>query len=133
MLICVFGRQRTYLPPMSRLRGKCARLIALLALLAGLVGTAMPALAAPAAPKPMTHAAMDCDHGDQHRRTPQPHLPAGDCCMVNACAMTLALPAAPSALLAPAVPSTQDYAVRTPLQPAGVVTAPIPHPPKSAA
>jgi hypothetical protein len=133
MLICVFGRQCPYLPPMSRLRGRCARLIALLALLAGLFGTAMPGLAAPAEPKPMTHAAMDCDHGDQHRRAPQPHLPAGDCCMVSACAMALALPAAPSAPMEPAFPSTQVYAVRTPLQPVGIVTAPIPHPPRSAA
>ncbi|MDQ7249885.1 hypothetical protein [Dongia sedimenti] len=118
---------------MSRLRGKCARLIALLALLAGLVGTAMPGLAAPAEPKPMMPASMDCDHGGQHRQAPQPHLPAGDCCMVNACAMTLALPVPLSGLLAPAFPNTQDYAVRTPLQPAGIVTAPLPHPPKSTA
>ena len=133
MFICLFGRERTYLPSMSRLRGKCARLIALLALLAGLVGAAMPGLAAPAAPKPMMQVAMDCDHGDHHRQAPQPHLPAADCCMVNVCAMTLALPVAPSGLVAPACPNTPDYALRTPLQPVGIVTAPIPHPPKSAA
>lgn len=53
--------------------------------------------------------------------------------MVSACAMALALPAAPSAPMEPAFPSTQVYAVRTPLQPVGIVTAPIPHPPRSAA
>ena len=41
--------------------------------------------------------------------------------------------AAPSAPMGPAFPSTQVYAVRTPLQPVGIVTAPIPHPPRSAA
>jgi len=117
---------------MTGFRGKCARLLALLALLAGLLGAAMPGLAAPAAPKPMTHAAQDqdCDHGARHE-APRPHLPPSDCCVANVCAMSLALLAAPSGLVAPAFPQRQDYDLRALPPPAGIITAPIPHPPKS--
>jgi len=108
-------------------------LVALLALLAGLIGTAMPGFAAPAEPKPMPAAMADCGHGDHHRRAPERHLPAGDCCMVNVCAMSLALPATPSGLVVPAVPKSQDYDRSTLLRPTDIVTAPIPHPPKSIA
>jgi hypothetical protein len=138
MSICLSGAEPTYLTAMSRLRGKCARWIALLALLAGLIGAAVPGLAASAVAQPMllhgaTGGATDCGHGDHQRRSPQQHLPAGDCCMVNACAMSLALPVAPSGLVAPAFAQNQDYALGTPPQPVGIVTAPLPHPPKSAA
>jgi hypothetical protein len=115
---------------MTGFRGKCARLLALLAVLAGLLGAAMPGLAAPTAPKPATHAAMDCDHGARHE-APRPHLPPGDCCVANVCAMSLALLAAPSGLVTPVFPQRQDYELRPLLPPAGIITAPIPHPPKS--
>jgi hypothetical protein len=133
MFICLSGRLRTYLPSMSRFRGKCARLVALLALLAGLVGAAMPGFAAPAEPKPMLAARADCDHDDHHHPASQPHLPAGDCCMVNVCAMSLTLPAPPSGLVAPAFPESQGYDLPTLSPPAGIVSAPIPHPPKPVA
>ncbi len=117
---------------MSRLRGPCARLLAILALIAGLLGAAMPGFAAPAAPETMTMTGMDCDHGDQHR-PPQHHFPAADCCMVSICAMGLALPATPSALIGPRLPQSPAYGLRPLLQPAGIVTAPLPHPPKAVA
>jgi hypothetical protein len=131
MFICLSGRLRTYLPSMSRFRGRCARFVALLALLAGLVGAALPGFAASAEPKPA--AVADCDHGDHHHPAPQHHFPAGDCCMVSACAMSLALPALPSGLAAPALPKSQGYDLYNLPPPAGIVSAPIPHPPKSIA
>ena len=116
---------------MSHFRGKCARFVALLALLAGLVGAAMPGFAAPAEPKPMLAAMADCDH--DHHPAPQQHLSAGDCCMLNVCAMSLTLPAPPSGLMAPALPKNQGYDLRTLSPPDGIVSAPIPHPPKPVA
>jgi hypothetical protein len=131
MFICLSVRFHTYLPSMSRLRGNWIRLVALLALIAGLVGAGLPGFAAPAEPKPMIAAMADCEHGDHHPPASPRHPPAGDCCIVSVCAMSLALPAAPSGLIAPAVPTTQGYDLRTLPPPAGIVTAPIPHPPKS--
>jgi len=116
---------------MSHLRGKCARILALLALIAGLLGAATPGLAAAPEPMTMSTAGMDCDHGDQHNRMPQHRLPASDCCMVSVCAMGLTLPAAPSVPVAPGSPQALAYDLRAMLQPAGIVTAPIPHPPKA--
>lgn len=121
---------------MSHLRRKYARLLALLALVAGLLGAATPSLAVPAATKPMTMAMMGiaCDHGDEHhRQAPRHHFPTGDCCILGVCAMSLALPAAPTALVEPGFPETLGYGLPALLQPAGIVTAPIPYPPKSIA
>jgi hypothetical protein len=118
----------------SRLRGKFARLVALLVLIAGLTGASASGFAAaPAAdqPKPM-HAGMDCD-GAGHHPAPKPHLPAGDCCLVNLCAMNLALLTLPSGLAAPVVVETPPYNLRALRQPPGIVAAPIPHPPKTRA
>lgn len=120
---------------MSRLRGKFTRLVALLVLIAGLTGASMPGFAAaPGPPKPM-HAAMDCDGLDRdasgHHPAPKPHAPAGDCCLVNICAMNLALLTAPSGLALPVAVEMRPYDPQALHQPLGIVTAPIPHPPKS--
>jgi hypothetical protein len=115
---------------LSRLRGKFARLVAVLVLMAGLFGASMPGFAAMSTlhpPKPM-QAGADCDHATHHP-TP-PRGPSGDCCMVNICAMNLALPTAPSSLTAPVVVEMRPYDLRALRQPPGIVTAPIPHPPK---
>jgi hypothetical protein len=133
MFICVSGRLRTYLLSMSRFRGKCARFVALLALLAGLVGAAVPGFAAPAEPKPTLAAMAGCDHDGHHHPAPPQHLPASDCCMVNVCAMSLTLPAPPWGLMAPVLPKSQGYDLRTLSPPAGIVSAPTPHPPKPTA
>jgi hypothetical protein len=126
---------------MSHLRGKFARLVALLALLAGLIGTAVPGFAAimPAeahsamARAAMARAAMDCDHATRHQ-APVRHFPgADDCCVVNVCAMSLALPAATSGVALPAFAEMPGYDLPAEHQPAGIVTAPLPHPPKSIA
>jgi len=119
---------------MSLLRRKFVRLAGLLVLIAGLAGASIPGFAAAPAPaQPMSmHAGMDCD-GGRHDPAPKPHLPAGDCCLASICAMTLALPAAPSGLPLPSLAATPGYDLRGPHQPLGIVTAPIPHPPKSAA
>ncbi len=77
-------------------------------------------------------AGMDCD-GATHKPAPRPHAPAGDCCMVNVCAMSLALPVAPSGVTMPVFARRTGYALRTLRQPDGIVAAPIPHPPKSRA
>jgi hypothetical protein len=113
------------------LRGKIARCLALLALIAGLIGAAAPAtMAAPARPAEK-HAAMDCDHGG-HPQIPIRHLPGtNDCCMVNVCAMSLALLATPTGVELPACSELPGYDLRVPLAPAGIVAAPLPHPPKS--
>lgn len=76
------------------------------------------------------HAAMDCD-GPTHHPAPKPHAPAGDCCLVNVCAMALALLTAPSGLALPVAVEMPSYDLRPQQQPLGIVTAPIPHPPKS--
>jgi hypothetical protein len=119
----------------SHLRGKFARFIALVALLAGLIGAATPGVAAtaPAAPTSM-HAAMDCDHAGR-RPAPMPHHGPGatDCCIANVCAMSLALPATAAGIVLPLLPVMPGYDLRALLQPIGIVTAPIPHPPKSIA
>lgn len=47
--------------------------------------------------------------------------------------MNLALPVAPSGIALPFHPKTRGYDLRALRQPPGIVTAPIPHPPKSAA
>ena len=119
---------------MSLLRRKFARLAGLLVLIAGLAGASMPGFAAAPAPaqaKSM-HAGMDCD-GERHDPAPKPHLPAGDCCQVSICAMNLALPAAPSGLAFPSRAEKPGYELRGLHPPLGIVTAPIPHPPKAQA
>jgi uncharacterized protein involved in copper resistance len=126
---------------MSHLRGKFARLVALIALLAGLIGTAVPGFAAamPAeahsavTDSAMAHSAMDCDHATHHQ-APVRHLPgADDCCVVNFCAMSLALPAAASGVALPAFAEMPGYDLPVERQPAGIVTAPLPRPPKAIA
>ncbi|WP_395018974.1 hypothetical protein [Dongia sp.] len=116
---------------MSRLRGKLARCLALLALLAGLIGAAAPGSFAMTPADPASkHAAMDCNQ-ERHGPAPARHLPGIDaCCMVNVCAMTLALPAAPSGVNAQAASETRGYDLHTLLQPASITAAPLPHPPK---
>jgi hypothetical protein len=123
----------------SRLRGKFARLLALLALIAGLAGASAPGFAAaptPDRPQPIpVHAdmaGMDCD-GANHTPSPKPHVPAGDCCLVGICAMNLALITSPSGLAAPILVKMPPYDLRVLRQPPGIVTAPIPHPPKARA
>jgi hypothetical protein len=118
------------------LRGKLARFLALLALVAGLASAAAPGLAVAAAGPMRMHAAqtaagIDCDHGTGH--VPIHRLPAADCCVAGPCALTLALPAFPSGLALPAFSETGRYALRALRQPPGIVTAPIPHPPKPVA
>lgn len=111
--------------------GKFTRLLALLALLAGLLGAVTPGTAMPAATPGGMHDAMGCGGGH--------HPPAGhpsgaaDCCVSGICAMNLALPVAPSGIALPFHPKTRGYDLRALRQPPGIVTAPIPHPPKSAA
>ncbi len=117
---------------MSFLRRKFARLAGLLVLIAGLAGASMPGFAAapaPAQPAGM-HAGLDCD-GGHHDPAPKPHLPAGDCCLASICAMNLLLPAAPTNLPLPSVAVMTGYDLRGLRQPLSIVTAPIPHPPKS--
>ncbi|GAB2174494.1 hypothetical protein [Dongia sp. agr-C8] len=108
-----------------------ARCLALLALLAGLIGAAAPASFAMTPPAPaQKHAAMDCNQG-RHAPAPVRHLPGVDlCCTVNVCAMTLALPVAPSGVTAPAASEMRGYDFHTLLQPASITAAPLPHPPK---
>ena len=114
----------------SHLRGKFARLVALLALIAGLIGAALPSAATPAEPVRM-HAAMDCDQGSHHP-APKHQLPGGgECCIVSVCAMGLALPAVPSGIALPGSLEALGYDRLVLLQPLGIVTTPIPHPPKS--
>jgi hypothetical protein len=122
----------------SRLHGKFARLIAVLVLMTGLIGASMPGFAAMPAPAPQPMpAAMDCDHAT-HDPAPQPHAPAphapsGDCCLASICAMNLALPTLPSGLALPVAAEMPRYDLRALRQPPGIVTAPIPHPPKTRA
>jgi hypothetical protein len=100
----------------------------------GLIGASMPGFAAgpaPETPKSL-HAGMDCD-GAGHNPAPKSHVPAGDCCLVNVCAMNLALLAMPSGLTAPVVAEMPPYDLRALRQPTGIVTAPLPHPPKARA
>src|SRR5262249_39427190 len=97
-------------------------------LIAGLAGASVPSFAAPR-PEPPQHA-MDCD---SHHPAPKPHLPAGCCCLANICAMNLALLTLPSGLMEPIVAKMPAYDLRALRQPPGMVTAPIPHPPKSQA
>jgi len=115
----------------SRLFVKLARCLALLALLAG---SAAPAAFAMASVDPsQAHATINCDRNG-HGSAPGRHLPGADaCCMVNVCAMTLAIPATPSGVAAPAFLGTPGYNPRNLLQPAGITAAPIPHPPKPVA
>lgn len=114
---------------MPGLRGKTLRLIALLALIAGLFAPVAPSFAA-AEPAAQMHAGMDCGVG--HERMPVRHAPSAmDCCVANICAMNLALPATPSGIALPGIPERSRYALPGLLQPAGIVAAPIPHPPKS--
>jgi hypothetical protein len=116
----------------SHLRGKFARLVALLALIAGLIGAAVPAVAASPAVKPAEahHIAMDCDHGSRPPAPTHPFPGAADCCVANVCAMSLALPATASGVDLPAFAGRPDYDLPNLDPPAGIVTAPIPHPPK---
>lgn len=122
---------------MSHLRGKFARLVALLALIAGLIGAAVPAVAAtPAADMQhaeMHHMAMDCDHGSRPPAPAHQFPGAADCCVANVCAMSLALPATSCGVALPAFAGSPDYDLPNLYQPVGIVTAPIPHPPKSQA
>jgi hypothetical protein len=111
-----------------------ARLVALLVLIAGLTGAALPGFAAAPAPEPTKtlHAGMDCDGAQQHP-APKPHLPAGDCCLANACAMSLALLTAPTGLALPALAEMPDYVHPAAPDPRSIVITPLPHPPKSPA
>ncbi len=114
---------------MAHLRGKFARLVALLALIAGLIGAAVPVAATPATAK-THHVAMDCDH-ENGQPAPAQHFPGTDgCCLANVCAMSLALPAASTGIALPAFAGRPDYDLPNLNPPAGIVTAPIPHPPK---
>lgn len=116
----------------SLFRGNVARVLAILALIAGVIGTSVPGFAAAGGPaRPMAmHAAMGCGNGAGH--APMRRLPAADCCAANVCATNLALPLATSGIALPTLPEPR-YALRALRQPAGIVTAPIPHPPKAAA
>jgi hypothetical protein len=115
----------------AHFRGQCARLVALLALIAGLIG--IPAPSSAAKPAETHHMTMDCDH-ESPQPAPAHHFPgADDCCVANLCAMSLALPAASSAMALPAFAGRPDYDLPNLQQPAGIVTAPLPHPPKSPA
>jgi hypothetical protein len=111
-------------------------LLALLSLVAALLGPALPGYAAATPAEPgAVHAAMGCDKGtaDTHRKAPAHHVPgAMDCCVANTCAMTLALPAVPSAVAIPAAPKAASYSLRAAVEPADIDSAPIPHPPKAA-
>ena len=113
-------------------------------MMAGLIGASMPGFAAMPAPHPPkpTQAAMDCDHTTHHPapqphapspHAPSPHAPTGDCCLVNICAMNLALPTLPSGLALPVAAEMPRYDLHALRQPPGIVTAPIPHPPKTRA
>jgi hypothetical protein len=116
----------------SHLRGKFARLVALLALIAGLIGAAVPGSAATPAASPAEthHMAMDCDH-ESRQTAPAHHFPGtDDCCVANVCAMSLALPATSTGMALPAFAGQPDYDLPVLHPPAGIVTAPIPHPPK---
>jgi hypothetical protein len=125
---------------MRSLSGSVARLLGLFSLIAALLGPALPghAAATPAEPGAV-HAAMGCGEGaaDDHRQppvqTPAHHVPGAiDCCVANSCAMTLALPAVPSAVAIPAAPKAAPYSPRATIEPADIDSAPIPHPPKAA-
>ena len=120
---------------MRSLSGSVARLLALLSLVAALLGPALPGYAAATPAEPAAvHAAMGCDEGavDTHRKAPAHHVPgAMDCCVANTCAMTLALPAVPSAVAIP-VAKAASYSLRAMIEPADIDSAPIPHPPKAA-
>jgi hypothetical protein len=124
----------------SGLRGKFARLVALLVLMAGLAGAAAPGFAAAPTPEPRQPlpihadmAGMDCDAAS-HKPAPKPHVPAaGDCCLVSICAMNLALLTLPSGLAGPELVEMPPYDRDVMRQPPGIVTAPVPHPPKAGA
>jgi hypothetical protein len=111
-----------------------ARLVAVLVLMSGLTGASLPGFAAAPAPQPSkpVQASMGCDHA-AHHPAQQRHAPAGDCCLVNLCAMNLALLTAPSGLAFPVATEMPRYDRRALLQPPGIVTAPLPHPPKARA
>jgi hypothetical protein len=120
---------------MAALRGKLPRLLALLVLIAGLLGAALPgpaaAVPAPAAP-PAMQPGMDCD-GATHHPAPVRHIPAGDCCPANLCAMGMALLTAPAGLALPHAAAMPPFVPQAMRQPPGFIAAPIPHPPKSRA
>jgi len=78
------------------------------------------------------HVAMDCAGETQHP-APKPHLPGGDCCLANLCAMSLALLTVPSGLALPSFPERPGYDLPAERPWLGIVTTPIPHPPKSRA
>jgi hypothetical protein len=108
--------------------------MAVLVMMAGLLGASMPGFAAMPSPHPPAPTTMDCDHTTHHpapqRHAPPPHAPSGDCCLAGICAMSLALPTLPSSLAQPVATEMPRYDLRALRQPPGIVTAPIPHPPK---
>ena len=116
----------------SLFRGNLARVLAILALIAGVSGASVPGFSAVMLAQPTAmHPATACDNGSCD--APMHHLPAADCCVTNLCVMSLVLPTAPSDVVLPALPEPGSYALPALQQPDGIITAPIPHPPKSAA